>query len=104
MDALRNLILVVFLLLALILILLILIQSGKGGSVGILGGGSSSSPFGTSTVDIVTKMTWWLAGSFFSLAILAAVFFAEGGPDKRFSDSEKEEIDVFDKPEIKKTQ
>ena len=102
MDALRNLILIVFLLLALILIFLILIQSGKGGSVGILGGGGSSSPFGTSTVDIVTKMTWWLAGSFFGLAILAAVFFAESGPDKRFLDSEKEETEVIEKPEIKK--
>ena len=48
--------------------------------MGIFGGGSSSTPFGASTMDVVTKFTWWLAAAFFVFAILAALAFAEGTP------------------------
>ena len=63
-----------------LLLFLILIQSGKGGSIGIFGGASSTTPFGASTMDVVTKFTWWLTAAFFAFAILAALAFAEGTP------------------------
>ena len=63
-----------------LLVFLILMQAGKGGSMGIFGGGGSNTAFGASTMDVVTKFTWWLAAAFFALAILAAVAFADGGP------------------------
>ena len=61
------------------LIFLILIQSSKGGSLGMFGGGSANTAFGVSTMDVVTKLTWWLVLVFFVLAILAAISFSEGG-------------------------
>lgn len=78
---LQNAILIVFFLTSAVLILLILIQSGKGGSVGIFGGGGSSSAFGSSTVDVVQKATMYAGVIFFALAVLAAVAFADKGPD-----------------------
>ncbi len=80
MQILQTLVLILFFLVCAILIFLVMIQSGKGGSVGIFGGGGSSSPLGASTMDVVTKATWWIAGIFFTLAILAAIAFADSGP------------------------
>ncbi len=61
------------------LIFLILIQSSKGGGLGMFGGGSANTAFGASTMDIVTKLTWWLVLGFFLFAIIAAISFSEGG-------------------------
>ncbi len=80
MQILQTLILVLFFIACAILIFLVMIQSGKGGSVGIFGGGGSTTPFGASTMDVVTKATWWMAGIFFVLALAAAVAFADSGP------------------------
>ena len=71
----------------LFMIFLILIQSGKGGSVGIFGGTGSNTAFGASTMDVVTKLTWWLAAAFFTFSILAAVAFADGGPPSTEKDT-----------------
>ncbi len=78
---LQNAILILFFVTSAVLILLILIQSGKGGSVGIFGGGGSSSAFGSSTVDVVQKATMYAGVVFFGLAVLAAVAFADKGPE-----------------------
>jgi preprotein translocase subunit SecG len=80
MQLLQTLVLILFFLCCGILIFLVMIQSGKGGSVGIFGGGGSGTPFGASTMDVVTKATWWATGLFFLLAILAAISFADSGP------------------------
>ena len=80
MQILQTLSIVFSIIVCLLLLFLILIQSGKGGSIGIFGGGSSSTAFGASTMDVVTKFTWWLAAAFFAFAILAALAFAEGTP------------------------
>ena len=71
---------ILFFLCCIVLVFLILIQSGKGGSLGIFGGAGSSTPFGTSTVDVVTKATWYAAVGFFTFALLAAWAFADTGP------------------------
>lgn len=80
MQIVQLFLVVLFFICCIVLVFLIMIQSGKGGSLGIFGGAGSSTPFGTSTVDIVTKVTWYGAAAFFGLAILAAVAFADLGP------------------------
>ncbi len=80
MQLLQTLVLILFFLICAVLIFLVMIQSGKGGSVGIFGGGGSASPFGSSTMDVVTKATWYVTVAFFVLAILAAIVFADSGP------------------------
>ncbi len=80
MQFLQIALVILFFLCCGILVFLILIQSGKGGSLGILGGAGSSTPFGSSTVDVVTKATWYGAAGFFTLALLAAWAFADSGP------------------------
>lgn len=80
MQLLQTLVLILFFLVCAVLIFLVMIQSGKGGSVGIFGGGGSASPFGASTMDVITKATWWITAGFFILAILAAIAFANSGP------------------------
>lgn len=54
---------VFFVIACILLILLILLQADKSGGMGILGG-SSQSAFGSSTADVVTKIT----------AVLVAIF------------------------------
>ncbi len=80
MQILQLSLVILFFLCCVVLVFLILIQSGKGGSLGILGGAGSSTPFGSSTVDVVTKATWYGAAGFFILALLAAWAFADTGP------------------------
>ncbi|MCB1170058.1 MAG: preprotein translocase subunit SecG [Leptospiraceae bacterium] len=81
MEILQSVVVILFFLVCAVLIFLVLIQSGKGGSMGIMGGGGSQSAFGSSTVDVVEKATWYAAIAFFVLAILAAVAFADSGPN-----------------------
>jgi len=59
MELLQIIVIAVFFVCCIVLIFLIMIQTGKGGSLGIFGGASSATPFGSSTVDVVTKATWW---------------------------------------------
>ena len=56
----------VFLILCLLLCLLVLIQEGKGGGLGTTFGSSDSSDslFGTSTPEILKKITGWFAIGF----------------------------------------
>jgi len=76
MQFLQIFLVTVFILICLVLMFFILIQSGKGGSLGIMGGGASNSPFGSSTVDIVEKITWWGIVLFFLFALISAIVFA----------------------------
>lgn len=79
MQILQTLLVVLFFVSCAALIFFILIQSGKGGSLGIMGGGGSGSPFGSSTVDVVEKATWYGIAAFLILAILSAIAFADHG-------------------------
>ena len=80
MQVLQIVILAIFFIVCGVLIFLILIQSGRGGGLGVIGGGGSQSAFGSSTMDVVTKATWWGALGFFVLAVLAAIAFSDTGP------------------------
>lgn len=60
-----------FLFCCLILSLIVLVQEGKGGGLGVvMGGEASDSLFGTSTPEILKKMTAYLAAIFMILCIL----------------------------------
>ena len=80
MEILQTFSLVLCAIICILLILVVLVQGGKSGSMGIFGGGSANTAFGASTMDVVTKFTWWLAVAFFCIAILSAISFAEGTP------------------------
>ena len=63
----------VFLILCLFLCLLVIIQEGKGGGLGTTFGSSDSSDslFGTSTPEILKKVTGWFAVAFVATCLLA---------------------------------
>lgn len=53
------------------LILVVLLQAGKGASLGAaFGGGSSQTMFGTSSVTMIGKLTWVMAGAFMATSLL----------------------------------
>ncbi|MBT3394077.1 MAG: preprotein translocase subunit SecG [Waddliaceae bacterium] len=56
---------ITFIVVALLLCLVVLIQESKSSGLGAtFGGGDSSSMFGASTADVLTKFTAWLATIF----------------------------------------
>ncbi len=62
---------VIFVILCVLLIIVILLQSDKSAGMGILGG-SSQSAFGSSTADVITKITGAMVGIFLVLAMTLA--------------------------------
>ena len=54
---------VLFVILCALLIIIVLLQSDKSAGMGILGG-SSQSTFGSSTADVITKVTGFMVGIF----------------------------------------
>ena len=63
MAVLTSVLTVLFVIMSIILVILILLQSDKGSGMGIMGG-SSNSAFGSSTADVVTKITGFLVALF----------------------------------------
>ncbi|MBS0634350.1 MAG: preprotein translocase subunit SecG [Verrucomicrobia bacterium] len=61
-----------FLICSLLLCLLVLVQEGKGGGLGTTFGSSDSSDslFGTSTPEILKKVTGWLATGFMTACLI----------------------------------
>ena len=58
----------IFAILCVLLVILILLQSDKSAGMGILGG-SSQSAFGSSTADVITKITAYFVGFFMLLSL-----------------------------------
>lgn len=75
MGTLTGIVLFIFAFVCIILIFLVLIQSGKGGSMSIMGG-ASQSVFGSSGADVMTKTTRIIALGFVGLAFLLSLLFA----------------------------
>jgi preprotein translocase subunit SecG len=63
MSVLITILTVLFLILSILLIIIILLQSDKSAGMGILGG-SSQSTFGSSTADVITKISAVMIGLF----------------------------------------
>ncbi len=97
---------VLFLILSVLLVILILLQSDKSAGMGILGG-SSQSTFGSSTADIITKITGAMVGLFMlgSLGLAVLESYRVGSIEKEFSSSELDRTQLVkdkDKVEAKK--
>lgn len=76
-----------FLLLAVLLCGLIYIQEGKGGGLGAaFGGESQDSLFGTSTADILKKITGYLAAVFLVMSVLMSLWTSSMGRVQKISD------------------
>ncbi|MCU0847886.1 MAG: preprotein translocase subunit SecG [Spirochaetes bacterium] len=92
MGVLVNVLTVLFLMLCVLVIIIILLQSDKSAGIGIIGG-SSQSAFGSSTADIITKITAVMIGLFmvgsFGLAVLES---------HRISSLEKKLLKTDEKP------
>ena len=68
MGILLSITTVIFVILCVILVILILLQTDKSAGMGILGG-SSQSAFGSSTADVITKITAYLVGFFMLISL-----------------------------------
>ncbi len=70
-----------FLLLCVVLCFVVLIQEGKsgGGIMGMAGGDSSNSLFGTATSDVLKKFTGWLIFIFLASCVLLSLWTASLG-------------------------
>ncbi|MDY6968652.1 MAG: preprotein translocase subunit SecG [Spirochaetota bacterium] len=72
MEVLISVLTVLFIILAGLLVIIILLQSDKSAGMGILGG-SSQSTFGSSTADVITKVTGVMVGLFMAGSLGLAV-------------------------------
>ena len=99
MSILLSISTVLFVILCILLIIIILLQSDKSAGMGILGG-SSQSAFGSSTVDVITKITAIMVGLFMVGSLGLAVLQSQ-----KSSSREKEllKTDETSKGLIKKT-
>lgn len=63
MGVLTSVLTVIFVIICILLILIVLLQADKGAGMGILGGAGQST-FGSSTADIITKITTFMVAVF----------------------------------------
>lgn len=68
MEILVTLLTTLLVILAVFIILIVLLQSDKSSGMGILGGGGSQSAFGSSTADVLTKITGTMVALFMIIA------------------------------------
>ncbi|MCB1148291.1 MAG: preprotein translocase subunit SecG [Leptospiraceae bacterium] len=76
MGILSTVLTVLFVVVSVILILLILVQSNRSSGMGFLGSASQTA-FGSSSGDILTKMTAGLATAFMVMALLMAMIMSK---------------------------
>lgn len=88
---------VVFIILCVLLILVILLQSDKGSGMGLLGG-SSQSAFGSSTADVITKITGVMVALFLigSLGVSALQSLRTKSLEKSVSTADLQPAGVID--------
>jgi preprotein translocase subunit SecG len=77
MSILLSILLVFYVLVTLLMILVILMQRPKSEGLGAaFGGGVTENIFGAQTTNVLTKITGWLAGTFFALTFALSVLYA----------------------------
>lgn len=69
MSLLHVSLLIVFIFVCFLLIASVLLQTGKGGGMAGLGGGSSDTAFGAHTANVLQKFTMWCVIAFFGLVV-----------------------------------
>lgn len=77
MGVLLTITTVLFIILCVLLVILIMLQSDKSAGLGLLGG-SSQSAFGSSTADVITKITGGMIALFLLLAMAMAYLESAG--------------------------
>ena len=92
---------VLFVILCTLLVIIILLQSDKSAGMGILGG-SSQSAFGSSTADIITKITTVLVALFMfgSLGLAILESWKERSIEEGLLSEEKKAPGVIEKAEL----
>ncbi|MFN2476436.1 MAG: preprotein translocase subunit SecG [Chthoniobacterales bacterium] len=77
MSILLNVLLVFYVIVTVLMILIILMQRPKSEGLGAaFGGGVTDNLFGAQTSNVLTKVTGWLAGTFFFLTFALSVAYA----------------------------
>ena len=71
-EVLRPILTVILIVCAVILILLILLQSSRSAGMGLFGGGASQTAFGSSSADVLTKITGGLVTAFLLITLALA--------------------------------
>jgi len=80
MAILLNILLGFYLFVALLMILVILMQRPKSEGLGAaFGGGVTENIFGAQTTNVLTKITGWLAATFFLLTFTLSILYAQKG-------------------------
>jgi preprotein translocase subunit SecG len=80
MATLINFLLGMYVLTALLMILVILMQRPKSEGLGAaFGGGVTENIFGAQTTNVLTKITSWLAGIFFTLTFVMSILYSHKG-------------------------
>ncbi len=94
---------VLFAVLCVILVIIILLQSDKSAGMGILGG-SSQSAFGSSTADVITKITTVMVAIFMlgSLGLAVMESSRTSSLKEKVMTSDKPSAEVLQKDETKK--
>ncbi|HSH37543.1 MAG TPA: preprotein translocase subunit SecG [Chthoniobacterales bacterium] len=78
MAILLNIILAIYVVVALLMVFVILMQRPKSEGLGAaFGGGVTENIFGAQTTNVLTKITGWLAGIFFTLTFLLSILYAQ---------------------------
>ena len=72
MAVLQTILTIVFVIASVFLVFMILIQSNRSAGMGLFGGGASQTAFGSSSGDVLTRITAILAAIFLLLALLMA--------------------------------
>lgn len=101
MGALTTVLTVLFIILCILIIILVLLQSDKSAGMGLLGGGSQST-FGSSTADVITKITAVMVALFMlgslGLAILKSPKKVEIGKDKNKAEVQTQVLNKEPRP------
>jgi preprotein translocase subunit SecG len=80
MGTLINFLLGLYVLTALLMVLVILMQRPKSEGLGAaFGGGVTENIFGAQTTNVLTKVTSWLAGIFFTLTFALSILYSHKG-------------------------
>jgi preprotein translocase subunit SecG len=87
MSLLHISLLIVFIFVCFLLISSVLLQTGKGGGMAGLGGGSSDTAFGAHTANVLQKFTMWCVIGFFGLVITLSHMSKSGDDNNSVMDS-----------------
>jgi preprotein translocase subunit SecG len=74
---------------SLVLATAILLQAGQGGGLASLGTGAGTEQFmgGRQATTLLTKVTWWSAGTFLFLSLVLAIMSAQTGVPRSVLDT-----------------